>query len=239
MKFSFSAFFFLLSIGIFAQNIQFHYDFRHSIDPRLNSSNYPTFSFEYFKNIDSLGSGSFLLKLQTDLNGKNNNVGQCFTQVSQSLKFWEPKVYFYFTYSGGLGVAPSSYGFYIANSFGAGASCLLSWNGAWIVPSLSIRLNVFDRPSYDPQVTLYFGRGFINYRIFASGSFTFWTENRNQGNDFTKNLKGKKFAFFGDPQLWVKVKNNFSAGSKINAYYNLLRENEVQFYPTIGIKYQF
>ena len=40
----------------------------------------------------------------------------------------------------------------------------------------------------------------------------FWTENRNQGNDYTRDFKGKKFAFFGDPQLWIKIKNGFSVG---------------------------
>ena len=100
-------------------------------------------------------------------------------------------------------------------------------------------LNTFNRPSYDPQATVYFGKGFFNYRIFAGGSFTFWTENRNQGNDYTRDFKGKKFAFFGDPQLWIKIKNGFSAGSRINVYYNLLSERQIQFYPTIGLKFQF
>lgn len=239
MKISLLSFLVIIHISGFTQNLQLHYDFRHSVDPELNPVNFPSFSFEYFKDIDTLGSGSFMLQLQTDLNGKNNNVGQCFTQISQSLKFWEPKVYTYFTYSGGLGVTSSSFGFYIANSFGVGVSGLLLWNGAWIVPGISFRVNIFEKPSYDPQLNLYFGRGFFNYRIFASGSFTFWTENKNQGNEFTKDFNGKKFAFFGNPQVWVKVKNGLSFGSKINVYYNLLKEDRIQFYPTLGIKYQF
>jgi hypothetical protein len=235
----FFSFLLLSSIGR-SQNLQLHYDFRHTIDPKLNPINYPTFSFEYFKNIDTLGTGSFLLKLQTDLNGKNNNVGQCYTQISQSLKFWKPKVYLYFTYSGGLGVTPSAFGYYLPNSFASGLSCLLVWKGAWIAPSLCYRINTFDKPSYDPQFTIYFGRGFLNYEIFAAGSFTFWTENRNQGDNLTKDLKGKKIAFFGDPQIWIKIKKGFSAGSRINVYYHLLNKgNQIQFYPTLGTKYQF
>lgn len=208
----------LLTLTGFSQNLQLHYDFRHTTDPTLNSKNFPTFSFEYFKNIDTIGTGSFLLKLDAHLSGENNNVGQVFTQVSQSLRFWKPKVYLSLNYSGGLGVKPTSFGYYLSNSFGVGASYPFQWNGAWVAPSLSFRINVFDKPSYDPQFTLYFGKGYINYKIFTAGSFVFWTQNRNQGNDYTKDLNGKKFAFFGDPQIWFRIKNGFSVGSRINVY---------------------
>jgi Domain of unknown function (DUF5020) len=229
----------LLTIPVLSQNLQLHYDFRHTVDPGLNSTNYPTFSFEYFKNIDTISTGSFLLKVQTDLNGKNNNAGQVFTQISQSLKFWKPNIYLSFTYSGGLGVPTESAGYYITNSVGTGASYPFQWKGAWVATSLSLRVNFFRKRSYDPQATIYFGKGFLNYRIFTGGSFTFWTENRNQGTDFTRELRGKKFAFFGDPQIWIKVKNGFSAGSRISVYYNLLSDGRIEFYPTLGTKYQF
>ena len=58
------------------QNVQLHYNFRHTLDPRTSASNYPSVSFEYFKNIDTLESGSFLFKLQADMNGEQKNVNQ-------------------------------------------------------------------------------------------------------------------------------------------------------------------
>jgi hypothetical protein len=240
MKFLFFSGFLILSMSGMSQDLQLHYDLRHTIDPKLNSKNFPTFNFEYFKEIDTVGTGSFLFKIETDLNGKNNNVGQVFTQVSQSLKFWKPKVYVSLNYSGGLGITSDSYGFYLSNSFAGGISYPFQWKGAWFATNLLFRYNAFDKPSYDLQFTFYFGKGFFKYKIFIAGSFTFWTENRNQGNDYTKNLSGKKFAFFGDPQIWFRIKNGFSAGSRINVYYHLLNENDqIQFYPTLGIKYQF
>lgn len=223
-----------------AQNLQLHFDFRHTFDPKLNSKNFPTFNFEYFKNIDTINTGSFLFKVQTDLNGKNNNVNQFFTQISQSLKFWEPKIFLSLNYSGGLGITSGSNGFYLPNSFAAGISCPFQWKGAWFAPNLLFRYNAFDKPSYDPQVTFYFGKGLFKYKIFVAGSFTFWTENRNEGDDYTKNLSGKKFAFFGDPQIWIKIRNGFSIGSRINVYYHLLtNNNQIQFYPTLATRYQF
>lgn len=221
------------------QNFQLHYDFRHSIDPSMNDRNYPTFSFEYFKNIDTLGSGSFLLKIQSDLHGKNMNVDQVFVQVSQSLRFWKPPVYLSVTYSGGLGVTSDNFGYYIADAVGAGISYPFQWKGAWLATSLVLRYTAFAKPSYDPQFTFYFGRGIFNYRIFATGSFVFWSENRDQGSEFTSGQRGKKFAFFGDPQIWFKVKSGLSIGSRINVYYHIFPDNSVQFYPTLGTKYQF
>lgn len=223
-----------------SQNLQVHYDFRHSIDAKINPENFPGFSFEYFKQIDTLGTGSFLLKVQADLKGADNNVGQVFTQISQSLKFWKPKIYLSFNYSGGLGVTPSSFGYYLANSFGFGLSCPFQWKGAWLAAGVLYRYNAFEKPSYDPQFTFYFGRGFLNYKIFTAGSFVFWTQNNNQGTAITQTLHGKKLAFFGDPQIWFRVKNGFSAGSRINVFYHLLSaDHRIQCYPTAGIKYQF
>jgi hypothetical protein len=224
----------------FSQNLQVHYDFRHALDPALNEHNYPTFSFEYFKNLDTAGTGSFLMKLQADMNGKNNNIGQVFTQLSQSLRFWIPKVYLSLNYSGGLGVTSTASGYYLANSFGIGIAYPFQWQGAWLSASVLFRYNAFDKPSYDPQFTLYFGKGFCNYKIFIAGSVVCWTQNKNQGNEFTRDLHGKKLAFFGDPQVWFRIKNGISAGSRGNVYYNLIgRDNKIQLYPTLGLKYQF
>jgi hypothetical protein len=230
----------LLSIKGLTQNLQLHYDFRHSINPKLHSTNFPSFSFEYFKQIDTLGTGSFLLKAQADLNGKQNNVGQVFVQVSQTLRFWKPKIFLSLNYSGGVGATTSSFGYYIANAYGLGISYPFQWKGAWLSTNLQFRYNAFDKPSYDPQFTFYFGKGIRNYRFFAAGSFVFWTQNKNQGNSFTGHLKGKKFAFFGDPQFWVKIKNAFSVGSRFNVFYHVLSDDKsIQVYPTLGIKYQF
>jgi len=222
------------------QNLQLHYDFRHTLDPARNSRNFPSFSFEYFKSIDTIGTGSFLLKVQADMRGDRNNLGQVFTQVSQSLRFWKPKLYLTLNYSGGLGVGADSFGFYITNSYGLGVSYPFQWKGAWLSLNMVYRYNAFPKPSYDPQLTFYFGRGIRDYRIFVAGSFVFWSENRNQGTEYTQGMHGKKFAFFGDPQIWIKVHKGFSIGSRINVFYHLITdEDKIQIYPTIGTKYQF
>jgi len=229
-----------LCLKLHSQNIQLLYDMRHTAAPALNNSNFPAVSFEYFKNVDTSGNGSFLMKSDIYFNGIHNNPGQVFTQISQTIKFWKPNVFISSTYSGGLGVTSSGYGFNIANSFGLGAACLVQLNGLIMSASLCYRVTVFDKRSYDPQVILYLGKGFLNYRIFMAGSFTFFTANRNQGDVLTSNLKGKKISFYGDPQFWIRVKSGLSAGSKFMVYYHLLSDdNHIQVYPSFGMKYQF
>ncbi|SFD81665.1 DUF5020 family protein [Spirosoma endophyticum] len=221
-----------------AQQLQLHYDFRHSINATLNRRNFASLTFEYFKGNDS--TGSFLLKTQTDFTGENNNVGQIFVQVSKNLRYWRPKIQLALTYSGGLGVAPPAYGYYLTNTVGVGAAYPFQWRGAWFSTSIVYRYSAFPKPSHDPQLTFYFGRGFFNYRIMVAGSLVAWSENRNQGNDFTKEMSGKKVAFFGDPQCWVKLTKAVSIGSRINLFYHVLTDaNQLQVYPTLALKNQF
>ncbi|UFH54221.1 DUF5020 family protein [Spirosoma sp. KNUC1025] len=225
-------------LSVQAQQLQVHYDFRNSIDPDLNRTNFASLTFEYFKSNDS--TGSFLLKMQTDFSGENNNVGQLFLQVSKNLRYWRPKIQLALTYSGGLGVAPPSYGYYLTNTFGIGAAYPFQWKGAWFSTSLVYRFSAFPRPSHDPQFTFYFGKGLYNYKIMVAGSLVVWSENRNQGTDFTNGLTGKKIAFFGDPQCWVKVGKSLSVGSRINLFYHTLTNaNRIQVYPTLALKNQF
>lgn len=240
MKILILAFSILITPVLWAQNLQLHYDFRHSVDPNMHAGNFPSFSFEYFKQIDTIGTGSFLFKLQADLKGKKNNPGQIFMQISQSLRFWRPKIYLSINYSGGLGVTPEAFGFYLTNAYGVGISYPFQWKGAWVATNLQLRYSAFEKGSVDPQFTLYFGRGFLDYKIFTAGSFVFWTENRDQGIEFTAGQSGKKFAFFGDPQIWIKLKGDLSIGSRINIFYHLLTaDDSVQIYPTLGAKYEF
>ncbi len=228
----------LLYCDVKGQNLQLHYDFRHSIDPGLHDNNFPSLSFEYFNENDS--TGSFLFKMQADFNGENSNQGQTFLQVTKNLRYWEPLFSLALSYSGGLGVSPPSLGYHIANSFGVGLAYPLSWKAYLVYSQLGYRYNAFANPSHDLQFTLYFWMGFFNYRLQVSGSIVSWTQNRNMGTVQTRDLEGKKFAFFGDPQLWFKVSRQLSIGTRLNLFFHVLTdENSLQLYPTLGLKQDF
>lgn len=229
----------MVSSQLFAQNLQLHYDLRHTFDPSHNAMNFPAIYFEYFRSKDS--SGSFFMKTESDLNGMDHNIGKFYTQVTQSFRFWKPKVYAQAQYSGGMGIAePGSYAYYITNAFSLGAVYPFQWKGAWFSTSLSYTCNTFKKPSHDLLYSLYWGRGFWNYKFEFSGDVELYTQNKNLGDIYTANLTGKRVAFFGEPQLWFKIHNGFSLGSKIYVYYHVLtNESLLQVYPTLGVRVKF
>jgi hypothetical protein len=220
-----------------AQQLQVHYDLRHTVDPEWNDRNFLSANFEYFTDKDT--TGSFSLKVQADFRGENGNPAQVFMQLSKNFRYWKPKCYLSLGYSGGLGIAPPSFGYYIANSYSAGISYPFAWNGFYCALIGGYRYNAFPKASHDAHLTFYFWKGLLNYRCNISGSIVAWTQNRDLGTDFTKGLSGKKVAFFADPQLWCKLGDRWSLGSRISCFYHVVTdENRIQFYPTMGLKWE-
>src|SRR5216110_2760859 len=88
-----------LSFPVLSQQLQLHYDLRHTADPKHTKKNFPAFYFEYFRSPkpDSvygvIKPGSFLLKAQSELSGERNSMGQYYIQVSQGIRFWKPKIF--------------------------------------------------------------------------------------------------------------------------------------------------
>lgn len=233
----------LMFAGIFlvswmsGQELQIHYDFRHSVDPGINEKNFPMINFKYFKSLDTIGTGSFLIEVQSFLNGNKSNIGQTFFQVSQSLKFWKPKVYVSLNYSGGLGIAPPSYGYFISNSYGIGLGHPVIFPKTWINFSLMYRYSATIKPSHDPQFNFYIGGALLNYKLFYSSSIVSWAPNKDIGLPSTLGLKGKKNSFYGDPQIWFVLNKFMQVGTRTSLYYHVLNNsNSIQAYPTLGLK---
>ncbi len=235
----------IFSTPLFAQNLQLHYDLRHSVDPGHNSQNFPTLYFEYFKSQNDTTSiikpGSFFLKVETDMQGANDNIGKAFIQASQTFRFWKPPIYLSLQYSGGLGVTnPVQYSYYINNAISLGPGLTFQWKGAYFSTTLYYTYNMRQKPSHDFLYTFYWGKGFWNYKVEFAGDIELYTLNRNHGDDFTKNLHGKTVSFFGEPQVWFKIKGNFSMGSKSLMYYHVVTsENVFEVYPTIAARVKF
>jgi len=91
------------------QDLQLHYDWRHSVDPATNPRNFPSLVFKSFK---VLGFGSFVLKLEGDFDGSRHNLSKVYFEVSQTAKFWKPPIFAHFEYTGGLGVFSGGAGGY-------------------------------------------------------------------------------------------------------------------------------
>jgi len=231
-----------LIFPITAQNIQLHYDLRHTISPTQNPHNFPTLYFEYFKKQDSghsfIKPGSFLLKTEADLFGASNNIGKFFLQVSQSFRFWKPKIFLSLQYSGGGGITePKQYSYYIPNTFSAGAEYPFQWKAIYFTSQLYYRYVPYQRPSQDLLYSLYWWKGLFNYKLEVAGDFSVWTENINHGDGTTPTTKGKRFFFFAEPQVWLNISKKISLGSKINLFYHVnTSEDLFQIAPTLAIK---
>jgi hypothetical protein len=230
-----------------AQNLQLHYDLRHTISPAANPKNFPTLYFECWKMRDSgqhksrhisIKPGAFFLKTEADLLGSGNNIGKFFMQVSQSFRAWKPKIFLQFQYSGGNGITePKQYSYYITNTCQAGAELPFHWQGAWLTADLDYRYVSYPKPTNDPIFTLYWYRGFFHYKLEFAGDFSCWTENRNHGDETTAGQKGKRGFFFAEPQVWYSLTKTFSIGAKLNCYYHVnIPADSWQAYPTLAIR---
>jgi hypothetical protein len=232
----------LFTTGLSAQNLQLHYDLRHTVDPAENPHNFPTLYYEYFKTRDSgqalIKPGNFLLKTEADLLGEGTNIGKFYFQVSQSFRCWTPKIFLQLQYSGGAGITePKQYSYYLTNTYQAGMEIPFRWRGAWCSSVLDVKYVSYNRPTYDPIYTFYWYKGLLHYKLELAGDFSCWTENKNHGDAATAGLTGKRFFFFAEPQVWYNCNKTIAFGSKLNCYYHVnIAANVFEAYPTLAIK---
>jgi hypothetical protein len=248
MKFAFIFYLHVFYFPVLSQQLQLHYDLRHTVDPGHTTKNFPALYFEYFRPAtpDSVYGivrpGSFLLKIQSEFSGERNNTGQFYMQVSQAFRLWKPRIFMQVQYNGGLGIAePGSYGYYLTNAFSVGAAYnFQSRNIAFFNVYASYKYTAFKKPSHDVISAFFWLWFFSNYRLSLTGNIVIWTENKNHGDPSTSTMTGKKFSLFGDPQIWFKLYKGLSAGSKSNVYYHILSENnDFRVYPSVAVRYQF
>lgn len=220
-----------------AQELQLHYDWRHATDPRTNARNFPSLTFKAFK---ALEFGSFLLKLEADLDGTRHNVSKGYMEISQTMRWWNAPIYALAEYSGGLGLLEGATGgFYLENGYHVGVSYPFAWQGGWANVSLAYKYANLPKPSHDPQATLYWGRQFGQRWAFASTA-VFWSQNRNRGDDYTSGLTGKRRSFLVENELWWRAAKLISVGSEIRVSRNVYAsDGRLLVYPTLGLRYQF
>jgi hypothetical protein len=219
------------------QELQLHYDWRHTTDPRNNARNFPSLAFKSFK---ALPFGSFLLKLEADLDGTRHNVSKGYMEISQTMRFWSAPIYVLTEYSGGLGVFDGGGGgFYLDNAYHMGVSHPFPWRGGFANVSLAYRYANLPRASHDPQATLYWGRALGSRWSFASTS-VLWTQNRNRGDERTAGLTGKRGSFLVENEIWWRAAGLVWAGSNVRVSRNVYAgDGRVVFYPTLGLRYAF
>ena len=221
-----------------AQSIALLYDLRHTTDPENNARNFPEVEFKYFKN---LSFGPFLMKSEIDLNGTDHNASKIYTQFSQEIALGTSSLNVHLGYSGGLGLFDDAAGgYYVQNRYELGLAHPFAWRGAYGNIYAALRYTNAKRPSYDPMVVFYLGRGFLNYKLFTSVDVEFWTTSRNLGDPWNERLSGKEVSCLVEAELWFKIRGKLSAGTLTRISYNVYAVSpQCLVYPTLGLRYEF
>ena len=219
------------------------YDFRHTTDPRDNANNFPVVELKLFL---PRSFGSFLMKQEIDLDGASHNVSQTYTELSQSIKLgsatlWGKPVFAHLGYSGGLGLfGDASGGFYIRNAFNIGLEYPFQVRNAFCNAYVAVRYASFAKPSYDPMLSLYGGRYFLNQKLLIANSLEAWTTSRDQGATSTQHEGGKLASWELESEIWYKVGGDFSVGTYVRTTRNVYAVSvRWLVYPSVGVHYSF
>jgi hypothetical protein len=219
------------------------YDLRHTTDPRDNADNFPVVELKLFF---PRSFGSFLMKEEIDLDGSNHNQSQTYTELSQSIKLgsarlWGKPLFVHLGYSGGLGIFGSGSGnFYIRNAYDAGLEYPFQVRGAFCNAYIALRYSSFEKPSYDPMLSLYAGRYFLHSKLLFANSLEAWTTSREQGGTATQHDSGKFASWELESELWYKVGSDLSVGTYVRTTRNVYAlSDRWVVYPSVGLRYSF
>lgn len=227
------------STSIFSQNLQLHYDTRHSLyGNKVSQTDYLTATFEMFKP-DKWGHTFMFADI--DLNFNKMNPGLAYAEIARAFKIKDFPIMPHIEYNGGLGlVKGTNGGFSIPSSYMAGAQYpfrLGEFNmGTYVV----YKLNAFNKLSHDAQWTVTWNATLANGKLSLAGFADLWSEDKQftEGPD----AKGKKLVFLSEPQIWYNITEHVSIGSEIELSYNFVNKfYESKFYaiPTIATKWNF
>lgn len=218
-----------------AQNLQLHFDPRHSLyGSEVSSVNYLTATFEMFKP-DQWGS-TFLF-VDFDFSFDKSNPGLIYAEIAREFKLGDFPLLPHIEYNGGLGlVRGTGIGFSIPGAYLAGVGYPFQWGSFYMNTYLAYKLNAFQQVSSDVQWTVTWNAALANSKLSLGGFFDLWSENK----DRTGVASGKKLIMLSEPQLWYNFTSNFSLGTEVELSYNFVIGTD-KFYaiPTLAAKWNF
>ena len=235
MKKNILSFFVLLStVGMYAQEIQLHFDPRHALHSDVAPRNYFTATFQMFKP-DKWGSTFAFIDL--DFNQSRGNIGLAYMEIYRNFKIGNSPIMPHLEYNGGTARGGNNSGFSIPNAYLAGASFVHPSGEINIETYLAYKYNAFNKVSNDVQWTGIWNANFCNDKLTVTGFIDVWTENKNRDKSGGK----KKVILLTEPQFWYNVDKHLAFGSEIeisnNFYSNY--DNKLYICPTIAGKWTF
>ena len=232
-------FFIIGGISATAQNLQLHFDPRHSLYGNDAAPvNFMTATFEMYKP-DKWGS-TFMFA-DFDFSYNDRNLGLVYTEIVRDFKIKGFPLMPHIEYNGGLGLArDTQFGFPIENAYLAGFSYPFQLGKFYMGTYLAYKLNAFKKKSHDVQWTVTWTANLANNKLSLSGFVDLWSENKDRTGDSGKS--GKKAVLLGEPQIWYNVTPNFSIGSETELSYNFVKAQEQNRFfaiPTMAVKWNF
>lgn len=227
-------------IGVtYAQNLQLHFDPRHSFyGDGVAPANYLTATFEMFKPDDW---GSTFMFVDFDFNHDRRNIGLVYAEIARAFKVGDFPLMPHLEYNGGLGlVKGTGLGFSIPGSYLAGLQYPFQWGNFFMGTYLAYKLNAFPKNSHDVQWTLTWNSALANGKLSLAGFLDLWTEDKAYSEGTAAN--GKKLILLSEPQIWYNITPHFAVGSEVELSYNFVNKfTESRFYaiPTLATKWNF
>ncbi|GBU07819.1 DUF5020 domain-containing protein [Bacteroidales bacterium] len=222
--------FMLFIASLPAQNVQLHYDTRHTT--RANSAadraskNYLFTTVEAFKP-DKWGTTFFFIDMV--YSGSKGNMTSAYWEIARDIKMWDFPLAAHLEYNGGVsafGTIPGAYLIGPSYSFAMGDVHL----GSYLV----YKYNAFMSSSHDAQLTGIWNWTSTNKKITLSGFADLWSENK----DRIGTSGSKKLIFVAQPQVWFNVTQHFSLGSEVEISKNFY-SCEINVLPTLAAKWIF
>ena len=231
--------FYLLSVILFmgaiygfAQNVQLHYDFGHSLYDELKDSRPKlTTTVEMFK-ADKWGSTFFFV----DMDYADHEVKSAYWEIARELKFWEGPISLHVEYNGGLN--------FIKDAYLAGLT--YSWNNSDFSKGFtftsSYKYIYGNATPNNFQLTgtwyLHFGQGKYSF----TGFFDWWREKHTDGKG-----NAHDYVFISEPQFWVNLNKfkgvdddfNLSIGTEWEISSNFALMEGWYLNPTLALKWSF
>ena len=213
---------------LLSQNLQLHYDFRHSLDKKNPiERNFLVATFEMFKP-DKLGS-TFLF-VDFDFSGERGKLNGVYTEIARAFKIKDFPIQPHIEFNGGVGL-----GYVVDNAYMVGAAYPFKYGNFFFNSYLVYKYHNFSKASHDAQLTFVWDGNILNDKVTIRGFADLWSVNR-RGEGET----GKKLVFYSEPQFWYNVTKHFAVGTEVKLSTNFYWwTSRFKAYPTLGVKYNF
>jgi hypothetical protein len=227
MKKTVSTFVILFASASFllSQNLQLHYDFRHSLD-RKNpiQRNFFVATFEMYEP-DKLGS-TFMF-VDFEFSKERGNLNGVYTEIARAFKINDFPFQPHIEFNGGVG-----FGFVVENAYLAGLAYPFKCGNFFFNTYLAYKYHNFAKASHDAQLTFVWDGNILNNKVTIRGFADLWSVNRSDNGE-----TGKKNVFYSEPQFWYNINKHFAIGTEIKLAYNFhWWASNFKAYPTLGVK---